>query len=199
MTISGFMRIPQWDDEGYLPSHWGDRRLAASHPPYLVHLQDVVERLGISNRRQEILRGFLDFRAALHQAGLTTGIQLINGSFVNDKMSQEGKEPCDIDVVTLFDVPQGTTQADLVREFPGLFGEGSSSNKEQFHVDSYFVTMNSGNLWYTTKAATFWNNLWHHTEDGREKGFLAVDLAGTEDQIARQMLVEMAEEKGHDE
>ena len=199
MTIATFMGIPEWDDEGYLPSHLGDRRDGGSHPPYPVHLEELVRRLGISKRRQEILIGFLDFRAALHQAGMTIGIQFINGSFVNDKMSQEGTEPGDIDVVTLFNAPQGTKQADLIREFPGLFEQGSPSNREQFHVDSYFVTMNSGDPWYTAKATTFWNNLWHHTEDGREKGFLAVDLADTEDQIVRQMLVDMAEEKGHDE
>ena len=145
------------------------------------------------------MRGLLDFRAALHQAGLTIGIQWINGSFVNDKVSQEGKEPCDIDVVTLFYVPSGMTQEGLVERFPDLLGGGSLTNREQFYVDSYFVSMNSGDFWYTAKAMTFWNNLWHHTEDGKRKGFLAIDLASTEDEVARRMLVEMTGEKGYHE
>ena len=182
-----------------MPSHLGPHTQGASHPPYPVSLKDLVLRLGISKRRQDILRGLLDFRAALHQAGLAMGMQWINGSFVNDKVSQEGKEPCDIDVVTLFYVPPEMTQKELVERFPELLGEGSPTNREQFYVDSYFVSMNSGNFWYTTKAITFWNNLWHHTEGGRQKGFLEVDLADTDDQVARNLLDEMTEEKGHDE
>ena len=125
----------------------------------------------------------------MHQFGLNEGIQWINGSFVNDKMSQEGEEPCDIDVITLYNVPLGVTQQQLLTSSPDLFGApGTNRNKELFDVDSYFVSLNSGSVSYTTKSIAFWNNLWHHTEKGRRKGFLAVDLAPTDDQNAANLL-----------
>lgn len=189
MTTLRTINIPDWDTEGYLPALLGHETLSRSHPPYPVSLTDLVQRFGVSDRRREILRGFLSFRAKLHQAGLYDGIQWVNGSFVNDKMNQEGEEPGDVDVITLFNVPQGVTQRQLLTTFPALFGgPGVNRNKELFDVDSYFVSLNSGSVSYTTKSIAFWNNLWYHTKRGRRKGFLSVDLAPIEDQDARNLL-----------
>ena len=189
MTTPRTINIPAWDTEGYLPPLLGHETLSRSHPPYPVSLTDLVQRFRVSDRRREILRGFLDFRAKLHQVGLDDGIQWVDGSFVNDKMSQKGEEPGDIDVITLYNVPTGTTQSQLLARFPELFGDPSvNRNKEMYDVDSYFVSMNSGSVSYTTKSIAFWNNLWYHTEQGRRKGFLSVDLAPIEDQIAANLL-----------
>ena len=64
----------------------------------------------------------------------------------------------------------------------------SNRNKALYDVDSYFVSLNSGSVSYTTKSTVFWNNLWYHTKQGRRKGFLSVDLAPMEDQVAASLL-----------
>jgi hypothetical protein len=189
MTTLRTINIPDWDAEGYLPALLGHETMEVSHPPYPVSLTDLVRRFRGSDRRREILSGFLGFRANLYHAGLNDGIQWINGSFVNDKMSQKGEEPGDIDVITLFNVPPGVTQQQLLTGSPELFGgPGVNRNKELFDVDSYFVSLNSGSVSYTTKSIAFWNNLWYHTKEGRRKGFLSVDLAPNEDQDAANLL-----------
>ena len=197
MTIPAYWQIPEWDEEGFLPHTIGQPTLSSSHPPYLVRLKDLVSHYSYSAKRQKILKGFLDFREALHQIGLWRGIQWINGSFVNDKMLQEGKEPGDIDVVTLYYPPGNQTQITLLNRNPALFR--SKSNKANYLVDSYFIDLNTSNPFYMTKNIAFWNNLWHHTEEGRRKGFLAVNLSGTEDQVAMSVLEEKTDEKAEDE
>ena len=197
MNIPNFLPIPEWDEEGFLPSHLGPPNQSASHPPYRVRLTDLMSRLGQSARRETILKGFLTFRSELHKAGLTRGLQWIDGSFVNDKMKQRGEEPNDIDVVTLFYVPAGTTQIQLLSQFPDLLADQVNANKEKYNVDSYFVSLSSNNPDFMTKSIAFWNNLWHHTEQGRRKGFLAVDLADGEDEEAWGLLANLAS-VGHD-
>lgn len=196
MTISQFWTIPDWDEEGFLPHIIGKPTVSSSHPPYPVHLTDLVSHFSYSPKRQEILTGFLEFRAALHRIGLWRGIQWVNGSFVNDKMLQEGEEPGDIDVVTLYYPPESETQITLRNRDPELFQP--RINKVKYLVDSYFIDLSSSNPFYLTKSIAFWNNLWHHTEEGRRKGFLVINLSGREDSDARSILEERTEEKAED-
>ena len=199
MTIprSLLQPVPEWDQDGFLPGITGAPTEGSAHPPYPVHLTDLVEKFAFSHRREDILKGFLEFRAALHQIGLSAGIQWINGSFVNDKEFQEDKEPGDIDVVTLYVLPENQTQETLVNQYPDLFQ--SRANKVKYMVDSYFVELSASNLFYMTKSVAFWNNLWHHTEEGRRKGFLAVDLSDEEEQDAKSILNQKITERARDE
>ena len=70
-------------------------------------------RFGDTVARREILKGFLNFRTALHAAGLVKGFQWVNGSFVEHTVQRENREPRDMDVVTFFDIPEGQTQATM--------------------------------------------------------------------------------------
>lgn len=49
--------------------------------PYEVGLCAFVEQLAFTPERNGMLRGFLDYRATHHGAGLTNGFQWVNGSF----------------------------------------------------------------------------------------------------------------------
>ena len=86
-----------------------------------------MERFAISPARAAILRGFLDYRAALHAAGIIVGFQWVDGSFVENIETLEEREPNDMDVVT----------------FCGLAAEGhdhlftSAAAKEAFRIDAY--------------------------------------------------------------
>ncbi|MFW6331797.1 MAG: DUF6932 family protein [Thermodesulfobacteriota bacterium] len=70
MTTVG---IPNWDAQGVLPPNDPVDPSSAERSPYNVSLTDFALHFGTTEKRQAILRGFLDFRAALHAAGLDNG------------------------------------------------------------------------------------------------------------------------------
>ena len=163
--------------------------------PYRASLVDVVERFGNSAVRCELMAGLLDFRAALHAAGLVSGFQWLNGSFVEDVESSRGRAPGDIDVVTFFYVPEGHTRESLVRDFPGAFDKISA--RLDFNVDSYFVGLNQTNAETVVSLSAYWYGLWSHTKERlRWKGFVEVDLDPDEDETARAALDRMNGEDG---
>ena len=113
--------IPQWDSRGLLPPHLGGGTSADRRSPYRVSLLEMVERFGSTPARRKLMAGFLGFRAALHQAGLTQGFQWVNGSFVTDVMKRDNKEPQDIDVVTFYHLPNSHTENFFYRHSPNYF------------------------------------------------------------------------------
>jgi hypothetical protein len=74
--------IPPWNAEGILPPIDAAAPTSANRAPYAVSLSDFVLRFSTSQERIGILTGFLNYRAALHAAGLTSGFQWVNGSFM---------------------------------------------------------------------------------------------------------------------
>ena len=120
--------IPDWNSQGVLPPvRPGTDGSAADRSPYRVSLHQLVTMFAISPERATILRGFLDYRAALHAAGIIVGFQWVDGSFVENIEALEGQHPNDMDVVT----------------FCGSAAEGcdhlfeSAAMKEVFHIDAY--------------------------------------------------------------
>jgi hypothetical protein len=61
----------------------------------------LVQRFAASRERLDILRGLLEYRAALGAIGIVQGFQWLDGSFVEDVEVTKGRPPSDIDVVTL--------------------------------------------------------------------------------------------------
>ena len=131
-------------------------------------------RFGDTTARRTLLAGLLDFRAALHAAGVHEGFQWLNGSFVEDKMGRSEEEPSDIDVVTFFHTPAGQTQEALVTAYPLLFNPKATKN--QYGVDAYTVALDSGNLRYLVGRVAYWSGLWSHNKNGQWKGYLEVAL-----------------------
>ena len=98
------MPIPKFSIDGALPAFVG--RLGPGGAmdemsPYAVSALEVVTTLGRTEQRKSILRGWLQHRAALREAGYGRGFQWLDGSFVEDK------EPKDIDVVAFLYRPAG--------------------------------------------------------------------------------------------
>ena len=110
-----------WNANGFLPPYLGHPASSARRSPYAVSITDIVSRFGDTPMRRQILSGFLDFRSALHRAELVQGFQWVNGSFVTDITTIEGREPRDIDVVTFFHLPTGYTQDAFHRAYSDLF------------------------------------------------------------------------------
>ena len=187
-------RVPDWDEEGVIPPVDPNDPTSFNRSPYRTSLVDVIERFGSSPVRRELLSGLLDFRAALHGAGLTRGFQWIDGSFVEDVESSRGRAPWDIDVVTFFYVSERHTEESVDGRFPHIFDP--SAMKRTFGIDAYLVAMGQNDVKMAVDHAAYWYSLWGHTRRRLWKGFLEVDLDPGEDGSARAALKEMNCEDG---
>lgn len=185
-----FEPIPDWEPSGLLPPFVAGAISPEGRSPYHVSLMDLILRLGDTDHRRRLLRGLLNYRARLHQAGLVDGFQWINGSFVENVERHPRQQPSDIDVVTFCHLPSGQTQEELDKSNPELFSQPAI--KELYSVDAYPVFLDSGNLSWLVGRVTYWNSLWSHRENRQWKGYLEVDLADAEDQAVRVILEEGA-------
>ncbi len=182
--------IPSWDHAGHLPPFFGEAASPAQRSPYLVGLADLALRFGDTQERRRLIAGLLDYRAALHAAGLQDGFQWIDGSFVEDTMVHSQREPADIDVVTFFRLVGGQEQQTLVEENPSLFDP--RANRRRYGVDAYTVDLDGGNPSFLVRTVAYWNSLWSHDRNQNWKGYLEVDLLGSDDAAARAVLDESA-------
>jgi hypothetical protein len=77
--------------------------------PYRVDLISFIDRFSTTAPRVKILDGLLRFRAWLHNLGILSGFQWVDGSFLEDIETIAKRPPNDIDVVTFFDMPPGVS------------------------------------------------------------------------------------------
>lgn len=181
--VTHIRHIPEWDSSGFLPPYTGGRLQPSSHPPYLVSLTDLVQRFGSTDRRRAILAGFLEYRAALHNAGLVRGFQWVNGGFITDTTGTGNSEPSDINVVTFYNLPTGYTQESLAAEFPAPLNDHDV--REKYHTDATMICLDTDGMFYLLKLAAYWNAIWSHTAEDRRKGYLVISLFNDMDEVAR--------------
>lgn len=186
--------IPDWNDVGLIPPiRPGEPGHSPDRAPYEVDLMDVIERFATTEERCNILRGFLNFRNALHGIGLTEGFQWLNGSFVVDIEKREGRPPGDIDVVTFCVIPHTETQKTLLDNNHDLFNP--ESTKDLYSVDAYFMQLEVQFLNWHVEKISYWYSMWAHTKDDNMwKGFLAINLSPEDDQRALELLEELSED-----
>ena len=175
--------IPNWTPQGVLPPINSVSPTSTNRSPYVVSLTDVVMRFATSPERIRILAGLLDYRAALHTLGLSSGFQWLDGSFLEEIETLESRAPRDIDVVTFYHLPNGVSQQDLYLVNPQMFS--SAQAKINYHVDGYLQELKVGNPEVLVENATYWYSMWSHRRDQLWKGFLQIDLAPNEDITAR--------------
>ena len=185
--------IPEWDDRGLLPPYLGHQADTEDRSPYQVLLTDMVDRFITTSARRDLLAGFLDFRAALRQAGLTQGFQWVNGSFIEDIMNIEAREPRDIDVITFYHLPNGYTQMDFIRHFPLIANRVAIKN--QYKIDARFLCMDNDDMLYLARRFAYYNSLWSHRRNWEWKGYLQIDLSDPGDRVARSILNQSANEE----
>ena len=167
--------IPHWNLQGVLPPRNSAAPTSFDRSPYKVALTDVVLRYATSPQRCTILDGFLRFREAVSRAGLEQGFQWLDGSFLEDIETTEQRPPRDIDVVTLYHLPQGVTQQGLFSAHPDLFDPVQA--KANYHVDAYFLQINVPEPEPLIGMSLYWYSLWSHRRNDVWKGYLQVDLA----------------------
>lgn len=144
---------------------------------------DLVMRFATSPVRHQILSGFVHYRAALHAIGFVSGMQWLDGSFMEHVELLEQRAPRDIDVVTFLHTPPGFA---LHPSNAGVLDHDEA--KARFHVDSYFVELDELPAQTIVAQSAYWYSLWSHRRNTVWKGFLQIDLAPATDLLARQWL-----------
>lgn len=181
--------IPQWNAQGVVPPVDPNDPVSFARSPYTVPLREFVRHYAISPTRITILRGLLEYRAAIEAAGITQGFQWINGSFLEYKELRLGEDPNDIDVVTFYRLPPNTTQAEVFNRNSLIFAEGRHEEcKQRFRIDGYFqsLTVQAEHLIF---MSNYWYGMWSHQRDTfRWKGFFQVSLSSAEDVSASNFL-----------
>jgi hypothetical protein len=170
-----------WNSRGTLSPIAGALDMRRS--PYLVSLDELVERFATTPARCKILKGFLGYREALRQIGIHDGFQWIDGSFVEDIEAIDNRPPGDIDVVTFYKIPPGETQKTLLNKnallFPGT-EEEKEKLKKLFCVDGMMSSLDARQD-RLIKQVVFFYSLWSHRRDQTWKGFVQIDLNGKDD------------------
>ncbi|NYE26539.1 DUF6932 family protein [Pigmentiphaga litoralis] len=181
--------IPAWNTEGVLPPVRPG--VAGHHPdrsPYKASLDAFVDAMGTSETRLHIIKGLLAFRRAIHETGIQTGFQWLDGSFTENVETLESRDPRDVDVVTFFHVPEGETQASLVAKCPRLFDHAYV--KHTYKVDSYWDVLGLPIREQSVRQICYWYSMWSHRRTGTWKGFVQVDLDASQDPFATQQLIQ---------
>lgn len=171
--------IPNWTNKGVLPPVNSLQATSAERSPYRVKLLDVVMRFATSAERCNILRGFLNYRAAVHSMALTQGFQWLDGSFSEDVELLEKRAPKDIDVVSFVHTPASFPHSPLD---PNVLDHDHA--KATYWVDSYFVEINLLPPDNLIKQSTYWYSMWSHRRTQEWKGYLEIDLSPVEDAAA---------------
>lgn len=170
-----------------------DNPISRDRSPYACQLAGFIERFGTSAERLDILEGFLDYRAFLHDLNIEEGFHWLNGSFTEDKERIRGSAPQDIDVVTYFNPPNTLTQSSLSAEQYDLMFKPKKT-KERFRVDGTIMPFGQVSTEGFIDENLYWSSLFSHTRSGKWKGFLKMPLSGDEDSEARQYLEKLKQE-----
>ncbi len=180
MTV---VAIPAWTPRGVLPPVNSVQATSAERSPYQVKLLDMVMRFATSSERSRILKGFLEYRSALHDMGIQQGFQWLDGSFSEHVELLEQRAPRDIDVVSFIHSP-----ANFAPSPAELDVLDHDYAKNTFLVDSYFVEINLLPPDNLIRQSTYWYSMWSHRRNQDWKGYLQLDLAPTEDTAAKAWL-----------
>lgn len=182
-----YPEINMFDHRGLIPPYFDDPT-GGNRSPYTISLLDFVFRFSVGCarfdkvKRLKIIKGFLEYRRLLHSAGVTSGHQWVNGSFVTYKEIIKNEAPKDIDVLTIIVMPSGESQQSFVAKNKGIFDQ---INIKQNHlVDAHYLCLESTKVDITSllERVNYWNNLWSHQRDSLLwKGYFQIDLSPAED------------------
>ena len=146
-------------------------------------MAEFVTQFATTRDRVDLIEKFLDYRDALHQAGISEGFQWINGSFVeNIEQSSRRRPPEDIDVVTFFFRDESAREG-----YEDLFDPDIT--KQNFDVDGYGIELGRPLAVVTAMDIGYFHGMWSHRRvDHVWKGFIQVDLDPEEDPPAQDRL-----------
>ena len=156
--------------------------------PYSTDTMSLVDFFATSPERIHILDGLLRFRSELYQAGITSGFQWVDGSYLENIEVLENRPPNDMDIVTFTDFT-GLDQQALITNHPTLFIPNKA--KEIYSIDAYYVELGNQLEQESVRLVSYWYSMWSHRRNGVWKGFLQIKLDSANDACARTLLNEL--------
>ena len=177
--------FPSFNHSGVIPPFWTDPT-QNDGSPYITDLCTLVSGLGTTPERRQLLTGLLDYRAAMRGVGITSGFQLIDGSFTENCEILRGRAPSDIDLLTYAHLPVGPADVfKFVQSNSGLFI--SALTKQTYGCDAYFVDMGKATELIIDETF-YWHGLFSHQKiTATWKGMLRIPLMA--DDIAARVLL----------
>ncbi len=127
--------------------------------------------------------------------GYVDGEQFIDGSFVENVELREGRDPGDIDVLSLVVRPRQYQQDPILWQsvgHPQWLGEivNQPLNKLRYRLDTYAIAVDQGGPLSLVNATIYWYSLFSHKKVTQEwKGFVRVPLNAADDQTALAAIV----------
>lgn len=153
-------------------------------------MTELVSTLGSTPERCNLLFSLLQYRSLLHSFGYVDGVQFIDGSFVENVETREGRNPRDIDIFSFLIRPSQYRGNDPLWQstgFPQWVGEivNQSLNKQRYQLDTYAIAVDQTGPLQLMNETIYWYSLFSHKRVTQEwKGFVVVPLNVSDDQAA---------------
>jgi hypothetical protein len=186
--------IPAFDARGFLPPYQGLDGRTADRSPYATTMTELVQTMGTTLARRDLLKGLLNYRALLVRLGYGTGLQFINGSFAENVEMREGRPPKDIDVFSILARPPHYRNDPILWARTG-FVEWQNEianyplNKTRFGVDTYAIAMDQHDALTNITSIIYWYSLFAHKRITHDwKGFLSIPMNSADDAAALSLL-----------
>lgn len=181
--FENLMPIPQFAAHGALPPFIdGNPTSSKSRSPYQASMRELVDQFCTSEPRARLLLGLNEYRRHLLSGGFISGMQWIDGSFLENVEAKRGRPPSDIDVVTLFNRPiryqaqPAAWQADYASHIHRSHFD-TRQMKPKFSCDTYGVDMDAGSR-SLIRGSTFYFDLFTGMkESDAKKGIVEIPLA----------------------
>lgn len=186
------MPLPPFDMRGLLPPFIGTDATTPDRSPYWTSMADLAGAFGTTPHRRNLLRNLIAYRALLAGEGYVGGIQFIDGSFVENVETLAGRDPGDIDVFSILNVPPKYVTDPATWQtsgFPFWRTEivDRIRNKDRFRLDTYAVLIEElqAQPMGLIRNIIYWYSLFSHQRDTFAwKGFAGLALDPVGDQAA---------------
>lgn len=194
--MGGLLPIPGFNGNGLMPPFIGGDATSANRSPYFTHMTEVVETFGTTAERRSLLRNLISYRTLLAEEGYVSGVQFIDGSFVENIELAANRPPSDIDVFSILNLPSKYVGAapELLQQGEAFWRDRVANrehNKEHLKLDTYALLVEGTPLGDMLQAVMYWYSLFSHQRDTFAwKGFLAIVVDPASDQAAAAMLGE---------
>ncbi|WP_245337294.1 hypothetical protein [Shinella sp. HZN7] len=181
------MPLPPFNSNGMLPPLASENGADADRSPYTITMMELVQRFGTTPHRRRLLNNLIAYRGVISAGGYTAGLQFLDGSFVENVEAHSRREPRDIDVFSLLDIPTRYLQDPASWRNGGIQFwaeeiQNTPRNKERFQLDTYATLVQEVPLLDLLKGVMYWYSLFSHQRDTFAwKGFVAVVLDPAQD------------------
>jgi hypothetical protein len=182
--------VPPFDARGLLPPFVGTDGRSTDRSPYATNMVEIVASFGSSPHRSQLLKNLIAYRALLASDGYQSGLQFIDGSFVENVEAIESRPPADIDVFSFLNLPVKYTADPALWAATGFAfwqSEIADFGKNRFRVclDTYAISIEGLQIQQLIQAVIYWYSLFSHRRATHAwKGFVAIPLDPAADHAA---------------